>query len=63
MLNAMRDLSSMHHRIADLRGHATAFRKLAEGSHAPQRAQFLDLAERCDEIAANIELNLPIHEG
>jgi hypothetical protein len=58
----MRDIAPMRHRIDDLHSHAVEFRKLADNFAEPLRAQFIELAQRCDAIAQNIERNLPIHE-
>ena len=58
----MRDIAPMRHLIDDLHSHAIEFRKLADNFAEPLRAQFLEIAERCDVIAQNIEQNLPIHE-
>jgi hypothetical protein len=56
-------ISSMKLRVAYLNRQATEFRKLAEASHdASMRAQLVDLARRCETIAANISKNMPIHE-
>lgn len=56
-------ISSMNVRVAYLNRQAKEFRKLAEASHdASLRAQLLDLAKRCESIAANISKNMPIHE-
>jgi hypothetical protein len=56
-------ISSMKLRVAYLNRQATEFRKLAEASHdASLRAQLLELAKRCETIAANISKNMPIHE-
>ena len=57
----MRNISFMCRRIAYMREQAAEFRRLGEHSADPLRAQFFDLALRCDEIAVNIERNLPIH--
>ena len=57
----MRDVSAMRTRMVYLNQQAAEFRKLGEHSADPLRAQFFDLARRCDEIAVNIERNLPIH--
>ena len=60
----MRQNPSMRERIAFLRGQAKEFRRQAEAAHDPMlHAQFADLAERCERVAANIERNLSIHEG
>jgi hypothetical protein len=60
----MRDHSSMRDRVAFLRAQAEEFRKRADGSaDVLLQSRFLDLAERCLNIAINIESNLPIHEG
>jgi hypothetical protein len=54
----------MQNRISFLRAQAEEFRRLAATAAAPElRAGFADLAASCEEIAANIERNLPIHEG
>ena len=59
----MRDIGSMRRRVEFLRRQAAQFRKQGEGAHDPAlHDQLTDLAERCAEIAANIERNLPIHE-
>ena len=59
----MQDRFSMRERIAFLKAQAQAFRRLAEGTRDTSlRSRFVDLAERCDQIAANIESNLSIHE-
>ena len=56
-------ISSMKLRVAYLNRQAKEFRKLAEASHdASMRARLLDLAKRCESIAANISKNMPIHE-
>ena len=56
--------STMQDRISFLRAQAEEFRRLAAGGVNPElQAGFLDLAVSCEEIAANIERNLPIHEG
>lgn len=53
----------MRERIAHLRQQAVAFREFAETSKSEAlREQLVDLAGRCDKIAANIARNLPIHE-
>jgi hypothetical protein len=53
----------MQERIAFLRAQAQAFRRLGEGTRdIALKSRFTDLAERCDQIAENIETNLPIHE-
>jgi hypothetical protein len=59
----MDDLTSMKARVAYLKRQADDFRKLADLSHdGPTRAQLIELAERCEAIAANISRNIPIHE-
>ena len=60
----MTHASTMRERIPFLRAQAEEFRRLAASAVDPElRAGFLDVAASCEEIAANIERNLPIHEG
>jgi hypothetical protein len=50
-------------RVTYLRQQAEQLRTLGEFSHdAILRVQFLELADRCNAIAANITENIPIHE-
>jgi len=59
----MRDIGSMRRRADFLRRQAAQFRKHGEEAHNPAlHDRLADLAERCSEIAANIERNLSIHE-
>jgi hypothetical protein len=59
----MDDMSSMKKRVGYLEQQAKEFRKLGDISHdATMRGQFLELADRCEKIAANIKKNIPIHE-
>ena len=63
MFPAMRNIASMLERMAYLHRQAEAFREFSETSKGTGlRDQLADLARRCDEIATNIERNLPIHE-
>ena len=57
----MPDIFSMRERTVYLHRQAAEFGKLGEHSPEPLRAEFFELANRCDEIAANIQRNLPIH--
>jgi hypothetical protein len=53
----------MRKRAAYLRQQANEFRRLARAGHDEKLiAELLELAERCDKIAAGIEMNLPIHQ-
>jgi hypothetical protein len=59
----MQDRFTMRERIAFLKAQAHTFRRLAEGTRdISLKSRFVDLAERCDQIAANIETNFAIHE-
>jgi hypothetical protein len=59
----MQDSFTMRERIAFLKAQAHAFRRLGDGTRDMElKSRFVDLAERCDQIAANIETNLSIHE-
>jgi hypothetical protein len=54
----------MQNRISFLRAQAEEFRRLAASAATPElEAGFFNLAASCEEIAANIERNLPIHQG
>ncbi|HEX5281130.1 MAG TPA: hypothetical protein VFW28_13705 [Micropepsaceae bacterium] len=58
-----RSIISMRERAAYLRQQADQFRHLARAGHDEKlTAEFVELAGRCDTIAATIEQNLPIHE-
>lgn len=53
----------MQSRVTYLRQQAEELRTLGKSSDDETlRVQFLELADRCDAIAANITENLPIHE-
>jgi hypothetical protein len=53
----------MRERSAYLRQQADEFRRLAAAGHDEKfAAELLELAARCDKIAATIEKNLPIHQ-
>ncbi|MDE2474481.1 MAG: hypothetical protein KGO48_05485 [Alphaproteobacteria bacterium] len=59
----LRSVVSMRERAAYLRQQANEFRRLAKAGHDEKlAAELLELAERCDKIAATIEQNLPIHQ-
>jgi len=63
MFRAMNDVASMRERIVYLQRQAQAFREFSAASKNQALCdQLEDLAKRCDEIAANIARNLPIHE-
>lgn len=55
--------SSMRDRIGYLKRQAVQFRALGKVQHDTMlRAEFFDLAEACDLIAANIEMNISVHQ-
>ena len=59
----MCDIGSMRRRADFLRRQAAQFRRQGEEIHNPAlHHRLTDLAQRCTEIAANIERNLSIHE-
>jgi hypothetical protein len=57
----MSDISSMRERITYLKRAAAEFRRIGELSAEPVRARLFELSDSCDEVAANIERNLPNH--
>ena len=56
-------ISSMRKRIAYLKREAAEFRRIGELSAEPVRTQLFELSDSCDEVAANIERNLSIHDS
>jgi hypothetical protein len=59
----MQNILSMQERVVYLKLQAERFREQGTIAHSEiLRAQFFDLAKRCDDIAENLAENIPIHE-